>query len=90
VNTELVDELKSELMVGNTTSAVEIADTIKENAQKINQHGRRADAIVKGMLQHSRTNSGQRESTDLNALCDEYLRLLIMACWPKRKASCNA
>jgi signal transduction histidine kinase len=85
VNTELVDELKSELMVGNTTSAVEIADTIKENAQKINQHGRRADAIVKGMLQHSRTNSGQRESTDVNALCDEYLRLAYHGLLAKEK-----
>ena len=75
VNTELVDELKSELTTGNTKSAIEIADDIKENEQKINHHGKRADAIVKGMLQHSRTSSGQKEPTDINTLCDEYLRL---------------
>jgi len=75
VNTELVDELKSELTVGNTQSAIEIADNIRENEQKINHHGKRADAIVKGMLQHSRTSSGQKELTDINKLADEYLRL---------------
>jgi len=75
VNAELVDELRSELEVGNTQSAVEIAKNIKENEQKINQHGKRADAIVKGMLQHSRTSSGQKELADINAMCGEYLRL---------------
>ena len=75
VNTELVDELKTELASGNTQSAIEIADNIKDNEQKINHHGKRADAIVKGMLQHSRSNSGQKELTDINALTDEYLRL---------------
>jgi len=48
---------------------------IKENEQKIVHHGKRADAIVKGMLQHSRSSSGTKELTDINALCDEYLRL---------------
>jgi len=75
VNTELVDELKSELTVGNTHAAIEIADDIKENEKKINFHGKRADAIVKGMLQHSRSSSGVKEPTDINALVDEYLRL---------------
>jgi len=75
VNNELVDELKSELAVGNMRSATEIAESIKENGQKINHHGKRADTIVKGMLQHSRTSSGQKELTEINALCDEYLRL---------------
>ena len=75
VNNELVDELKSELAVGNMQSAVEIAESIKENSQKINHHGKRADAIVKGMLQHSRTSSGQKQLTDINGLCDEYMRL---------------
>src|SRR6187200_2012389 len=75
VNTELVDELKTELATGNAQSAIEIADNIKDNEQKINHHGKRADAIVKGMLQHSRTSSGQKEPTDINALADEYLRL---------------
>jgi two-component system NtrC family sensor kinase len=75
VNAELADELKIELAKGNTPSANDIADSIKENTQKINHHGKRADSIVKGMLQHSRTSSGQKELTDINALCDEYLRL---------------
>jgi signal transduction histidine kinase len=75
VNTELVDELKSELATGNTQSAIEIANDIKDNEQKINHHGKRADAIVKGMLQHSQTSSGKKEPTDINALADEYLRL---------------
>jgi two-component system, NtrC family, sensor kinase len=75
VNTELVDELKSELATGNVQLANEIADNLKDNAQKINHHGKRADAIVKGMLQHSRASSGKKEPTDINALADEYLRL---------------
>jgi signal transduction histidine kinase len=75
INKELVDELKAELTSGNTQQALEIANSIKDNEDKINNHGRRADAIVKGMLQHSRTSSGQKELTDINALCDEYLRL---------------
>src|SRR5678816_572981 len=52
-----------------------IANDIAFNSEKINHHGKRADAIVKGMLQHSRTSSGQKEPTDINALADEYLRL---------------
>ncbi|MCO5286157.1 MAG: ATP-binding protein [Chitinophagaceae bacterium] len=75
INSELLDELKSELATGNMQSANEIADDIKANEEKINHHGKRADAIVKGMLQHSRTSTGQKEPTDINALCDEYLRL---------------
>ena len=75
VNKELVDELKIELATGNVQLANEIADDIKANEKKINHHGKRADAIVKGMLQHSRTSSGQKEPTDINALADEYLRL---------------
>ena len=75
VNTELIDELKIELATGNTQQAIEIANDIKDNEQKINHHGKRADAIVKGMLQHSRSSSGVKEPTDINALCDEYLRL---------------
>ena len=75
VNKELVDELTSELKVGNTQSAFDIAANIKENEEKINHHGRRADAIVKGMLQHTRTSSGEKKLTDINALTAEYLRL---------------
>ncbi|MES2004726.1 MAG: GAF domain-containing protein [Bacteroidota bacterium] len=75
VNTELIDELGLEIDKGNFTDAKAIAKDIKENEQKINHHGKRADAIVKGMLQHSRSSTGIKESTDINALADEYLRL---------------
>ncbi len=75
VNTELIEELKTELATGNKQEAMEIADSIKDNEEKINHHGKRADAIVKGMLQHSRSSNGVKEPTDVNALCDEYLRL---------------
>jgi len=75
VNTELIEELKTELSTGNQQLATEIADNIKDNEEKINHHGKRADSIVKGMLQHSRSNTGQKERTDINALADEYLRL---------------
>ena len=53
----------------------QLLNDIEQNLEKINYHGKRADAIVKGMLQHSRTSSGQKEPTDINALADEYLRL---------------
>ena len=75
VNTELIDELQHELKIGNTTEAISISNSIRENEEKINHHGKRADAIVKGMLQHSRSSSGVKEPTDINALADEYLRL---------------
>ena len=75
VNKELIDELKIELATGNTQQAIELANNIKDNEEKINHHGKRADAIVKGMLQHSRSSSGVKEPTDINALCNEYLRL---------------
>src|SRR5206468_6082636 len=58
VNTELIDEMKTELATGNQQQAIEIADNIKDNEQKILHHGKRADAIVKGMLQHSRISTG--------------------------------
>ena len=75
LNTELIDELQKELAAGSVQSAGEIVSDIKSNSEKINLHGKRAGDIVKGMLQHSRTSSGQKEPTDINALCDEYLRL---------------
>jgi len=75
VNAELIDELQQELEKGELEEVKAIADDIKQNEQKISMHGRRADAIVKGMLEHSRSSSGQKEPTDLNALADEYLRL---------------
>jgi signal transduction histidine kinase len=75
VNTELIDEMQQELKTGNNNEAITISNNIKENQEKINFHGKRADAIVKGMLQHSRSSSGQKEPTDINKLADEYLRL---------------
>jgi signal transduction histidine kinase len=75
VNKELLQELKEEADKGNIEDVKAIADNVIGNEEKINHHGRRADAIVKGMLQHSRKSSGQKEETDINALADEYLRL---------------
>jgi two-component system NtrC family sensor kinase len=75
VSNELLDEMKTELDEGNTGEAKSLADDVKQNLEKILHHGKRADAIVKGMLQHSRSSSGQKEPTNINALADEYLRL---------------
>jgi len=75
VNQEMLIELREELDKGDVEEAKTIAADIEQNEVKINHHGKRADAIVKGMLQHSRTSSGQKELTDLNKLADEYLRL---------------
>lgn len=79
VSIELLDELKDEVLSklpdDIKQEADDIISDITQNLTKINQHGKRADAIVKGMLQHSRTTTGKKEPTDINALADEYLRL---------------
>jgi len=75
VSMELVDEMEEELKKGDVKEASAIATGIKQNLEKIRHHGKRADGIVKGMLQHSRNNCGERQLTDLNVLADEYLRL---------------
>ena len=75
INTELLDELHHELVIDNKEDALLLANDIKENEQKIIHHGRRAESIVKGMLQHSRASAGKKELTDINALIDESLRL---------------
>ncbi|HSU29078.1 MAG TPA: ATP-binding protein [Chitinophagaceae bacterium] len=75
VNAELIDEWKEETAKGNMQLANKIADDIKENLNKTVEHGKRADAIVKGMLQHTRSGSSVKEPTDINALADEYFRL---------------
>jgi len=75
VNKELLIEMKDEMDKGNIADANEIANDIIANEEKINHHGKRADAIVKGMLQHSRSSSATKEPTDINKLADEYLRL---------------
>ncbi len=75
VNKELIAEMREEIANGNYNGVTILAKDVEENEEKINHHGKRADAIVKGMLQHSRAGTGQKEPTDLNALADEYLRL---------------
>jgi signal transduction histidine kinase len=75
LSNELIEEMKEEFAKGNLLLANEISETIKQNLEIINNHGKRAADIVKGMLQHSRTSNGQKEPTDINALADEYLRL---------------
>ena len=75
VNAELLDELKHEATKGNFDEVRSIANDLKDNSQKIVFHGKRADSIVKGMLQHSKTSTAKKEMTDINALADEFLRL---------------
>jgi signal transduction histidine kinase len=75
VNTELIDEMEEEIKKGDYEEVMAIAKNIKDNQQKINHHGKRADAIVKGMLQHSRKSSSEKEPSNINAIADEYLRL---------------
>jgi len=75
VNKELMIEMKDEIDKGNMGGVRSLAKDIIDNEEKINHHGKRADAIVKGMLQHSRTSEGLKEPADINALADEYLRL---------------
>ena len=75
VSNELIDEMNEELDKGDLEEAKAISLDIKQNLEKINHHGKRADNIVKGMLQHSRSSSGTKEPTDINALAEEYLRL---------------
>ncbi|WP_421765343.1 sensor histidine kinase [Ekhidna sp.] len=75
LNTELVDELREALASGDMEEANEILADLKANEEKIIHHGRRAEGIVKGMLQHSRGGDGKKELTDINALADEFLRL---------------
>lgn len=75
VSNELVDEMNEELNKGDIEEAKAISEDIKQNLEKITHHGQRADGIVKGMLQHSRTGTGKTEPTDINKLTDEYFRL---------------
>ena len=85
VNTELINEAAEEINKGNIVEAKIILNDIKENEEKINHHGKRADAIVKGMLQHSQRSKGQKEPTNINALADEYLRLSYQGLRAKEK-----
>jgi signal transduction histidine kinase len=89
VSNELIEELQEERNkaqgVRDEKMENEILNDIKQNLEKINHHGKRADAIVKGMLQHSRSSAGEKEPTDINALADEYLRLSFQGLRAKNK-----
>lgn len=85
MSNELITEMKEELDKGDIEEAKIIASNISQSLEKINHHGKRADAIVKGMLQHSRTSTGAKEPTDINALADEYLRLAYQGLMAKDK-----
>jgi signal transduction histidine kinase len=86
LNTELLQELLEELAFGNTDNIKPIITDLIENEKKIAHHGKRADAIVKGMLQHSSRSSGVKEPTDINVLTDEYLRLALHGIRAKDKS----
>jgi len=86
VSNELLEEMRSQIDNGDTSEAKQIAEDVKKNLEKILFHGKRADAIVKGMLQHSRSSSGQKEMTDINALADEYIRLAYHGLRAKNKS----
>jgi len=87
VNKELIAEMKGEMDKGNINMAKTIAGDIEENEDKINYHGKRADSIVKSMLQHSKVGGGKKEPSDLNALAEEYLRLSYLGMLSKDKSS---
>jgi signal transduction histidine kinase len=75
LNTELIDELRAAIKTGEKELALHLTRDIQSNQDKISAHGKKADAIVKSMLQHSRSSPGQRELTDINKLAEEYLKL---------------
>jgi two-component system, NtrC family, sensor kinase len=86
VNTELLNELDDEIQKGNIKSSKSIAEEIRKNEEKINLHGKRADSIVKSMLQHSRPATGKKESANINQLTEEYLRLSYLGIRSKDKS----
>ncbi|WP_232758569.1 ATP-binding protein [Flavobacterium sp. ALD4] len=75
VSMELIDEMEEEMIKGEKEEALSIAKDIKQNLEKINYHGKRADGIVKGMLKQSRVGNNVKEPTNINVIADEYLRL---------------
>ena len=89
VSNELIDEMSEEIAKGDWEEVKFIMADIKSNLEKINHHGKRADGIVKGMLQHSRTSSAEKEPTDINKLADDYLRLAYHG-WRAKNKSYNA
>ena len=75
INIELIDDMQHAVQSGNINEVSAISTSLKDNEKKILHHGKRADAIVKGMLQHSRVSAGEKESVDINSLTEEYLQL---------------
>lgn len=75
VSSELIDEMKNEILNNKTADAIELIENLKQNLEKINHHGKRADSIVKGMLLHSRGTSGEKVLTNINDLLDQYVAL---------------
>ncbi len=86
INTELLGEMEHEMDKGNLADAKAIANDIRENEKKITHHGKRADAIVKSMLQHSHVSNGAKQPTDINSLADEYLQLAFHGLRAKDKS----
>ncbi|MEZ0540272.1 sensor histidine kinase [Fibrella arboris] len=86
ISTELLDELKEEISANNNAASLALTAELAENLQKITQHGERASNIVRSMLEHSRTSTGERQPTDVNALADEYLRLAYQGIRAKDKS----
>ena len=86
LNKELIEEQLEELANGDLSEVKSIAENIRENEAKINHHGKRAEDIVKSMLQHSRGGEGEKELTDINTLADEYLRLAFHGLRAKDKS----
>lgn len=86
LNKELIDELKSEITAGDTSRMLSTLTNLSLNEEKIMHHGKRADSIVKGMLQHSRISGTQKELTDINELADDYLRLAYHGLKAKEKS----
>ena len=89
VNVDLIEELKEEVQKGNTEQAIQIANDIRDNELKIKEHGKRADGIVRSMLQHSRISTHKKELTDINILADEYMRLAYHG-WRAKDKSFNS
>lgn len=86
VSKELIEEVKESIAKGEMADAMDMMSDLVQNLEKINEHGKRADSIVKGMLQHSRAGSGQKEATDINVLADECLRLAFHGLRAKDKS----
>jgi len=85
INRELIKEMRSAIDQSDTHEMNAIADDIESNEEKINHHGKRAESIVKGMLQHTRTGTGQKEQTNFNALAEENLKLALHGVQAKNK-----